>query len=66
MKFTTIDKKNFLISVFFLFFSIYYSLGTHFDEVAVGSLINETIQGGKTAFLNCKINLLQDKTVRVR
>ncbi|CRK97509.1 CLUMA_CG010898, isoform A, partial [Clunio marinus] len=38
-------------------------LGTHFDEVAVGSLINVTIQDGKTAFLNCKINLLQDKTV---
>lgn len=27
------------------------------------SLINVTIQDGKTAFLNCKINLLQDKTV---
>lgn len=42
---------------------ILYSLGTHFDEAAVGSLINVTIQDGKTAFLNCKINLLQDKTV---
>lgn len=39
------------------------SLGTHFDGVAIGSLINVTVQGGKTAFLNCKINLLQDKTV---
>ncbi|KAG5679583.1 hypothetical protein PVAND_009143 [Polypedilum vanderplanki] len=40
-----------------------FRLGTHFDQVAVGSLINVTIQDGKTAYLNCKINLLQDKTV---
>lgn len=39
------------------------SLGTHFDEIAVGSLINVTIQEGKTAYFDCKINLLQDKTV---
>lgn len=40
-----------------------FSKGTHFDQVAAGSLINVTVQGGRTAFLNCKINLLQDKTV---
>lgn len=46
--------------------NLLYSLGTHFDEAAVGSLINVTIQDGKTAFLNCRINLLQDKTVNIR
>ncbi|XP_070500295.1 uncharacterized protein [Chironomus tepperi] len=40
-----------------------FRLGTHFDEIAVGSLINVTIQEGKTAYFDCKINLLQDKTV---
>ncbi|CAO1405030.1 unnamed protein product [Diamesa serratosioi] len=41
-----------------------FRLGTHFDGIAVGSLINNfTIQEGKTAYLNCKINSIQDKTV---
>ena len=48
----------------FFFFFLPHSLGTHFDGVAIGSLINVTVQGGRTAFLNCKINLLQDKTVK--
>lgn len=46
-----------------LYSHLLFSLGTHFDEAAMESLINVTIQDGKTAFLNCKINLLQDKTV---
>lgn len=50
----------------YIFFFVANSLGTHFDEIAVGSLINVTIQEGKTAYFDCKINLLQDKTVSIK
>lgn len=39
--------------------------GPHFDDLHTGdNLINVTAQAGSIAYLNCRISLLQDKTVK--
>lgn len=40
--------------------------GPHFEDIKnIGNITNITIQAGDTAHLNCRISLLQDKTVSV-
>lgn len=38
--------------------------GPHFEDIAsLGNVTNITVQVGNTVYLNCRISLLQDKTV---
>lgn len=56
------------ISKFFALFQIIHSVpcryGPHFDDVHVAEKVgNVSAQVGSVAYLNCRIRLLQDKTV---
>lgn len=47
-----------------IFFVLFFRFGPHFEDVLNDDdVINATALSGKTAYLNCRISLLQDKTV---
>lgn len=40
--------------------------GPHFEDISsAGNVTNITVQVGSAVYLNCRISLLQDKTVRI-
>jgi len=48
-----------------MFFVYVCRYGPHFEDVQrVGQATNLTVQAGSSIHLNCRISLLQDKTVR--
>lgn len=47
-------------------FNTYYRYGPHFEDIpAIGNVTNITVPIGNAVYLNCRISLLQDKTVRI-
>lgn len=51
--------------IFHFYFFFIFSYGPQFDDKIKGNITNVTVQAGSTAALNCRISLLQDKTVSV-
>lgn len=59
-----VPRQHFYLYVLFEFSCISYRYGPHFEDVQlVGKPTNMTVQAGSSIHLNCRISLLQDKTV---
>lgn len=53
-----------ILSNSFLFVLLFHRYGPHFEDApGVGQTTNLTVQAGCSVYLNCRISLLQDKTV---
>lgn len=47
-------------------FNTHHRYGPHFEDIpAIGNVTNITVPIGNAVYLNCRISLLQDKTVRI-
>lgn len=53
-------------TVFFYILCSRSRYGPHFEDISsAGNVTNITVQVGSAVYLNCRISLLQDKTVRI-